>query len=256
MILINKPIKILYFDIETTPMSVWTHYIGRKVSVNPCQIEKRSKIICICYKYSDEKKVHSLRWNAKNQCDIAMLKKFNKIAAKADLLLGHNGQNFDVKEIRTAMALRDIKEAWCETPCLDTLKDFRRVFRFKSNRLDAIAQELGLGHKDPMVFQDWINTVKGSKKALEKMVKYCKKDVILLEKIHKRLDYHVPPTIKENNLKKLKQSTILTKVGCKTENCNSKEFIKYGTYKYRGEVHQRYLCKSCYVVNMPTKDNR
>lgn len=245
----NKP-RILYFDIETSPMLVWTHYIGHKVSINPQQIWEDKRIICIAYQWSDENKTHILKWNTKTNDDRKMLKDFNKIAKQADLLLGHNGQNFDVKEIRTAIALRGLAESWCETPCLDTLKDCRRSFRFPSNRLDAIARSLGLGHKDSMCFQDWIDVTLGDEKALKKMLKYCKKDVKLLIEVHKRLDYYVPPTMKDVGLRRLKDREGFPK-SCLE--CEGTEFIKYGRYKYLGQEYQKYLCKSCYKVSMPAK---
>lgn len=242
----SKP-RILYFDIETSLMEVYSFYIGQKVSISPSQIKTPSKIICIAYKWSDENKTHILKWD-KNQDDSKMLSKFNKIAKEADFLCGHNGQNFDVKEIRGAIALRGLAETWCETPVIDTLADCRRMFRFKSNRLDAIARSLGIGHKDPMSLQDWIDVNNGSQKALNKMLKYCKKDVILLEKVHKRLDEYVTP-----NAKRLMKSS---KCLGKCTECESKNLIKYGTYTYGGNKLQKYLCKDCHKVNMPEKTTR
>lgn len=239
----SKP-RILYFDIETSLMEVYTFYIGNKVSISPGQIKTNSKIICIAYKWSDEKDVKVLKWD-KNQDDSKMLERFNKIAKEADFLCAHNGQGFDVKEIRGAIALRGLATSWCETPVIDTLTDCRRMFRFKSNRLDAIARSLGIGHKDPMVLQDWIDVNNGSRKALQKMLKYCKKDVILLEKVHKRLEEYVVPQGK--NLMKSSKT-----LGSCTE-CKSPNLVKYGTYTYGGNKLQKYLCKDCSKVNMPEK---
>jgi predicted PolB exonuclease-like 3'-5' exonuclease len=242
--------RVLYFDVETSLMQVYTHYIGSKVSIQPSQIKEHSRIICICYKFSDENKVHELHWN-EDQDDSQMLAEFNKIAEQADALCGHNGQGFDVKEIRGAIALRGLADAWCETPCLDTLKDYRRMFRFKSNRLNAIAQHLGLGHKDPMGMQDWINVSNNVPGSLEKMIKYCKKDVKLLESVHKRLAKYVTPTNTEVRMLKMNKSFDFN---CKE--CGDRKFIKYGMYTYKGQSYQKYLCKSCSTVNMPEKDNQ
>lgn len=238
--------RTLYFDIETSPMLVWTHYIGYKVVINPVQIARDTRIICIAYKWSDERKTHCLSWDPKTQDDSKMLAKFNKIAAKADFLCGHNGQDFDVKEIRTAIALRGLANEWCETPVLDTLKDYRKSFRFKSNRLNAVAHSLGLGQKDPMDFTDWIKTANKCPKALAKMIKYCKKDVTLLEKVHKRLDKY---TVHDNK-KSLKRDIIPH--SC--IRCKSKNLIKGGIYRYKEQRYQKYLCKDCFKVNMPEKE--
>lgn len=245
----SKP-KILAFDIETSPMLVWTHYIGRKVSINPQQIEKDSHIICIGYSWVGSSKIDCIEWD-ENQDDSKMLIDFNDIAKDADLLLGHNGRNFDVKEIRTHIALRGLADAWCETPCLDTLKDYRRYFRMKSNRLDAIARSLGLGHKDSMCFQDWIDVVKGDDKALQKMVKYCKKDVKLLKDVYKRLDPYIPPS----NMSMIEHIDPKYKPEV-CYNCGGKDIIKQGIYSYKNIKYQKYLCKSCFKILKPTDFRR
>lgn len=230
----KKP-KILYFDIETSLMEIYSFYIGHKVNVLPSQIKTPSKIICIAYKWSHSNKVEVLHWD-KNQDDSKMLAKFNKIARNADFICGHNGQNFDVKEIRGAIALRGLADSWCETPVLDTLTECRKAFRFKSNRLDAIARSLGLGHKDPMCLQDWIDINNKCPKALKKMLKYCKKDVILLEKVHKRLENYLIPSQKSL----MRPSTTLHKCECGSDN-----IIKFGTRTQNKKPVQRYLCKNC-----------
>ncbi len=124
------------------------------------------------------------------------------------------------------------------------------MFRFKSNRLNAIAQHLGLGHKDPMGMQDWIDVSNNDKKALEKMVKYCKKDVTLLEAVYNRLNKYVTPTNGEISLRRKQESAY----DGKCPECGGTHFVKYGTYKYKKQDYQKYLCKSCSKVIMPEKD--
>lgn len=245
-----KEPRILYLDIETSLMEAYTFYIGNKESIQPNQIKKQSKIICIAYKWSDQKQVNILSWD-KNQDDSKMLKEFNEIAEEADFLCAHNGMGFDIKEIRGAIALRGLADSWCETPVIDTLQDYRRMFRFKSNRLNAIAQTLGLGQKDPMCMQDWIDVNNKCPKALKKMLKYCKKDVILLEKVHQRLEDYVVPTAKRR-MKSGDYRPFMCDCGCR-------RFVKYGTYSYKkkGErdstIYQKYMCKECNKVIMPEK---
>ena len=74
---------------------------------------------------------------------------------------------------------------------IDTLKISRNKFRFNSNRLNYIAQYLGIGQKIKTEFNLWKDIVlRKDKTAMDKMVKYCKKDVQLLEKVHKFLNNH------------------------------------------------------------------
>jgi len=240
MSITEKCRRVLYFDIEKTFSTAAVWRTGKQY-VNYDQILEPSKIICIAYKWSDSHKVECLTWD-KNQDDTKMLKEFNKIAEEADVLCGHNAENYDVKEIRTAIALRGLADAWCETPVIDTLKEYRKVFKFDSNRLDSLGKMLKLGRKNPMTFDDWIKVVQGDKKALNKMVKYCKQDVRLVESIDKRLNEYVVPR---------GNSMLLTRMykPATCSNCEGGNLIKYGTYSYKEKKLQKYLCKDCFKVS-------
>ena len=75
---------------------------------------------------------------------------------------------------------------------IDTLKIARSKFRFQSNRLNYIADFLGIGQKIKTEFSLWKDILlHKDKDAMEKMIKYCKKDVILLESVFKKLRPHI-----------------------------------------------------------------
>ena len=77
---------------------------------------------------------------------------------------------------------------------IDTLKVARQKFRFNSNRLNYIADYLGLGQKIKTEFNLWKDILLHKDKiAMEKMIKYCKKDVSLLEQVFKALSSHIDP---------------------------------------------------------------
>ena len=264
----NKP-KILYFDIETTQMKARVFQVGYNQTIMWDQIELDSegaarKVICISYKWAHERRTHSLQWERNvedytwidsasygqkdkwltqtTHFDKQMLTDFNEIAKEADILIAHNGKGFDIKELRTNMALRNCPEPWCETACIDTLQDWRRVFRFPcGNKLDAVLYQLGIRQKDKMVRSDWTAVEDGDTKALAKMVKYCKNDTRLLEKAHKRLERFVPDTMMNANLKRMTDHSLV--MICNY--CASKNVIKHGTRMVKQEVVQRYMCKKC-----------
>jgi hypothetical protein len=64
--------KRLYFDIETSPNIGLFWSAGYKQKIDYSNIIKERAIICICYKWEDEKQVHSLNWD-KNQSDKKLL---------------------------------------------------------------------------------------------------------------------------------------------------------------------------------------
>lgn len=184
--------KRMFFDIETSYSIGWFWNPAFNTTISYNQVIKYPAIICICWKWEGSKKVHSLEWNKGE--DKQMLKKFLKELNEADEVIGHNGDRFDLKWIRT----RYLYHGWESIPeikSLDTLKIARNKFKFPSNRLDAIGQYLGVGGKmDIGGIQLWHDIIqKNSKSAMNKMVKYCKRDVELLEKVFLKMQGYSKP---------------------------------------------------------------
>lgn len=122
-----------------------------------------------------------------------MLAEFVKIANTAEELVGHNGDKFDMAWIRTRCLYHRIPMFPTYTT-IDTLKVSRSKFRFNSNRLNYIADFLGLGQKRKVEFNLWKDVLlKNDRKALDTMVKYCKRDVSLLQDVFTELSKHIEP---------------------------------------------------------------
>ena len=184
--------KRLFFDIETAPNIGLFWEAGYKKNIDSSNIIKERAIICICYKWEDEKEVHEVHWDSK-QNDKALLTKFIKVANEADEMVGHNGDRFDLAWIRTRCLFHGI-EMFPKYTTIDTLKIARSTFRFNSNKLNYIADFLGLGQKIKTEFGLWKAIVLNKDaKAMAEMIKYCKKDVILLENVFKALNNHIQP---------------------------------------------------------------
>jgi uncharacterized protein YprB with RNaseH-like and TPR domain len=182
----------LYFDIETSPNIGLFWSAGWKQTIDYSNIIKERSIICICYKWEGEKAVRSLTWDSK-QNDKKMLAEFVKIANTAEELVGHNGDKFDMAWIRTRCLYHRIPMFPTYTT-IDTLKVSRSKFRFNSNRLNYIADFLGLGQKRKVEFNLWKDVLlKNDRKALDTMVKYCKRDVSLLQDVFTELSKHIEP---------------------------------------------------------------
>lgn len=185
-------IKRLYVDIETSPMMVYSWRIGRKIDLSHDNIIREPAIICICWKW-EGKPVESLTWD-RQQCDKAMLDKFIRVLTKADEVIGHNGDRFDLPWIRTRCFYHGIKIDH-QLPSVDTLKQARRGFNFPSNRLDYLGKYMGVGRKkETGGFGLWKGVMDKDAKALRLMVDYCKQDVELLERVHHKLYAYAKPT--------------------------------------------------------------
>ncbi len=108
---------------------------------------------------------------------------------EADVVITHNGDNFDRKFVNTRL----VKHGYDPVPPLtsvDTLKISRRNFKFVSNRLDAIGEYLGLGRKIKTDLDLWKGilvhgeTYRDKRRALKKMREYCDRDVELLNEVY------------------------------------------------------------------------
>lgn len=188
----TKGIKRLFFDCETAPNVGLFWSAGYKQKIDYDNIIKERAIICICYKWAGQKAVHSLSWD-KRQDDKKMLREFIKIVNEADELIGHNGDKFDLAWIRTRCLFHKISMFPSYTT-IDTLKAARSKFRFNSNRLDYIASYLGVGNKIKTTFGLWKDIVlHKDEKAMREMVKYCKGDVALLERVYDKMSQHIAP---------------------------------------------------------------
>lgn len=189
---IEKPIRRLFFDIETSPMIVYSWRVGWKLNIHTDNIIQDWKVICISYKWEHENKVRNLTWD-KNQCDKEMLKEFIALANTADEIIAHNGDRFDIKKIRTRCIFHRIP-AFPKYRTLDTLKKAKSGFSFNSNRLDYIAKFLGVGAKlEHEGFQMWVKCMQNDKKALKEMVKYCDMDIIVLEDVYLAMQSYIKP---------------------------------------------------------------
>jgi uncharacterized protein YprB with RNaseH-like and TPR domain len=226
-------IKRLFFDIETSPNIGLFWKAGYKLNIGHDNIIKERAIICICYKWAGEKEVHSLTWDAK-QDDKSLLEKFIKIANEADELVGHNGDKYDLPWVRTRCLYHGLS-LFPSYVTTDTLKYARSKFSFNSNKLDYIAQFLGLGAKIHTGFNLWKDIVLNKdKKAMDQMVEYCKGDVVLLEKIYNKLAPHFPEKI----------HTSEDKADCPTCGSNKWAFTKR-RMSALGTTRVQMQCKKC-----------
>ena len=179
-------IKRLFWDIETSPNVVLSWRVGYKINIDNDNILKERAIICIGYKWEHEKHARVLTWNRK-QDDKPMLQRFLRIANQSDEMIAHNGDSFDLPWFLTRCAFHGI-HTFPTYKTADTLQWARRKFYFNSNKLNYIAQYLGIGSKIKTEFGLWKDIcLRHDSSALKKMSVYCARDVELLEQVWKRL---------------------------------------------------------------------
>ena len=186
-------IQRLFWDIETSPNVGLFWQASRKQFINYENVVREAAVICICWKWEGARTVHSLEWALGD--DSRMIAEFLKVADKADEMVAHYGDFFDIKWFNSQCLKHGLGPP-AEPKTVDTCVIARRRFKLNSNRLDYLANLLLGTGKTKTEFDWWKRiTMDNDPAALELMVKYCKKDVRLLERVyHKISAFHSPKT--------------------------------------------------------------
>lgn len=239
-----KKSNILFYDIETSPNMTLSWGIGGKIYLSPENLVEERKIICISYKWADEKKVHNLNWGTK-QDDKRVVQEFSKVLQDADCVVYHNGDRYDKRFIAGRVIYHDLAPIKHVTS-VDTYKLAKKYLNINSHRLDYLGKYLKVGKKlDHEGYSLWKKTVlQNDAAALKKMVSYCNQDVLLLEQVFEKLK----PLIRSKpQLRALSGDSY---VGC--IDCNG-PVHHHGTYVNKWGRVQRYRCVDCGRVFSGTK---
>ena len=234
-----RPQKRLFFDIETGYYILKIRSWGLKNFkryFDHNDIEREKEIICISYKWQGEDEVHTLDWRLGEK---KMLKKFVRIMGEADEIIGHNGDRFDLPFVRTRCLYHGIL-IFPKYRTLDTLKKSRSNFLFASNKLDYLGKFMGIGGKEEHEgFEMWRKIVEeNDSEALDKMISYCERDVVMLEDVY----FVLSPFIDHNN------NFAVLRGGEKWDcpECASKNVKMFRTYTTpMGVVRREMKCKDC-----------
>lgn len=230
--------KRIFFDIETSYCEGWFWNPAYNTNISYDQVLKQSAIICICYKVEGSPKIHHLTWDKGD--DKEMMGRFYEIINDADEVVAHNGDRFDIKWIRTRFLMAGFS-SMPEIKSIDTLKISRSKFKFPSNRLDAIGKYLGIGGKiETGGIELWHDVIqRNSKKAMSKMVEYCKRDVELLEKVFLKLEGYSKP--------KTHIGRFMAGDKCDCQYCGSERTVfSRQRVSAAGVVSIAMQCKECY----------
>lgn len=184
----KKNRKRLFYDIETSFCEGTFWRPGFNQTILPDQILKHGQIICVSWKWEDDDEIKNIHWGLKDQCDKKVLKKFIPELNKANEIVAHNGDRFDIKWLRARAAFHglDMKPFY---RMVDTLKLSKRYFALPSYKLSEVAKYFGLTPKmDPGGLQTWIDIViHKNGDALKTMMEYCDGDITTLEEVFHKI---------------------------------------------------------------------
>src|SRR5574343_2111727 len=172
--------RVLLLDIETAPnlAYVWGLW-DQNVGIN--QIVNSGYVLCWSAKWLDEEPVIFDSINKSGE--VSMLKHIHNLLNESDVVVTHNGVKFDLPTLNKEFLIKGFDPP-SPYKQVDTLTNCRRLYRFESNKLQYVAQQLGLGSKvDHSGFELWVNAMKNDPAAWEEMERYNRQDVVLLEKL-------------------------------------------------------------------------
>lgn len=232
--------KILLLDIESSPNTahVWGLW-QQNVSLN--QLMESSYVLCYAAKWLGEKEMFfdSVHQSKPKK----MLKGIHGLLNDADAVIHYNGSKFDIPTLNKEFLLHSFNPP-SPYKQIDLLRTVRSNFRFPSNKLDYVAQRLGLGKKQEHEGHElWVKCMNGDKDAWKRMEKYNIQDVVLLENLYNSL----LPWIKSHPNHNLFQDGHV----CPT--CSSTALQKRGTAISGTGTYQRYQCKGCGSWSQGTK---
>lgn len=231
--------KVLLFDIETAPnvSFTWTHY-----ETNVLAYVQQWYMLAFCAKWLDSGETISRclpdykNYQPGAPDDREMIKELWELFNEADVLIGHNGDQFDIKKTNARFIVHGLNPP-APYKTIDTKKVARKYFRFNSNKLDDLGNTLGVGRKVKHTgFDLWQDCMNGDLEAWEVMRMYNRQDVLLLERVYHKLK---PFMTNHPNMSVLSD----LENGCPV--CASTEIIKRGFALTPIGRKQRYQCTKC-----------
>jgi hypothetical protein len=225
--------KILFLDLETSPnlAHVWGLW-DQNIAIT--QIERSTEVLCWGARWLGSDKVifKSVHHHGKE----AMLDELHKVMDEADVLIGWNSAAFDSKHIKREFIENGYlpPSPWVE---LDLMRVVRSQFKFPSNKLDYVAQKLGVGAKvSHSGFQLWLDCMAGIPKAWKMMKEYQIQDVNLLLDLYDIL----LPWIKNHPHVGVSEGK---PEACR--NCGATDIRPNGSQTTGAGRYKKYKCASC-----------
>ena len=234
--------RILLFDIETSLMKVYVWGLYKQFIPHNNIIDTWF-VISWSAKWLYDKKLMSDTVTPKEAVkkdDRRILKSIHALLNKADIVIGHNVDRFDIRKLNWRFISNNMKPP-LPYRSIDTLKVARSQFAAPSYKQDYLTKYFALEKKLKTGFKLWIDCMGGDKKALKKMARYNRHDVIGLEEVYLKLR----PYIKNHpNLGILMDEDVCT--NCGSHNIQETEAV-YFTSASKFPVFRCSDCKTPYI---------
>lgn len=178
--------KILVFDIETTPniAHVWRLFGEQHIGLE--QLQAPTEVLCWAAKWLGEDEImFAASWQRGGRA--GMVRKMHKLLDEADAVVHFNGKHFDVPHMNREFALLGM---WPPSPFkqIDLMLAVRKNFNFASNKLAHVAPQLGCeGKAETGGHELWVGVMAGNREAKRTMEEYNRQDVCVTEQVYGKL---------------------------------------------------------------------
>ena len=192
------------------------------------------------WKWSDEKHAHVMGqddfkgYKKGVLNDKALIEFFIPILQQADLVTGHNSDQFDIKVFNTRLLYHGFPKVPIHKS-FDTKKISKGNFHLPSNKLDDIAHFLGIKGKLSHTGKDmWLGCESGKDRDWRLMKRYCKQDVYVEDEVAKKLVPFMRPS-----------NDFLNGADCANPLCASSNTKKAKLRKVKNGFRRQYQCNDC-----------
>lgn len=224
--------KILVLDIETSPNLVYAWGLWQQ-NISISQIVQPTYVMSWAAKWLGKKEVIY-----REVYDSDFLTCIWGLMDEADAIVHFNGTAFDIKHLHREFLTAGLTKP-LKAKNIDLLKTVREQFKFPSNKLDYVAQEV-LGEKKmqhegmPL----WIGCMNDEWSAWQTMRKYNIQDVRLTEKLYMRLRGWIKGHPNHGLYIEDQEHPV-----CRA--CGSERVGTKGWQRLNVQSYMRYRCKDC-----------
>lgn len=224
--------RILLLDIETAPNTAFVWGIFKE-NIPLARLIESGYVMCYSAKWLGNEEVFFDSVYNSNAVD--MLQGIHSLLDEADAVVHYNGNRFDIPTLNREFLLCDMAPP-SPSKHIDLYQVVKNNFKFLSNKLDYVAQQLDLGQKKETTFQLWVGCMQDDPEAWEKMEEYNIQDTLLLEQVY----YKLLPWIKGHA-----NFSIMGNDSLVCPNCGGKHYHKRGFQFTNSCKYQRYQCNDC-----------
>lgn len=237
-------LKVILIDLELTYAVYYAYPSKREQYLHDRNIVHDQFCPCAAWKWEGDKKSKGIkitddkkRFKKDFRDDYIVAKKLHELMTEADVIVAHNGDNFDIKHANVLFKKHGLGPIPPQKS-VDTLKVARKYFAFPGNSLDSLAKRFG--NKGKIEKPNWTKMTEGDPYHINKGARYCINDVDVLAFVLKELK----PYIVNYPQVKIKKATGRSD-GDTCQKCGSGELQRRGCGVNARGKYQKYQCQNC-----------